>query len=51
MTLKERFDKAFYDLLEAGTSLIRVQEKLHEAEKIINKNKAKQEMIKELLGQ
>ena len=47
--LKERFDKAFYDLLEAGNSLMKVQKKLGEAEKLISKNKAKQEMIKELI--
>ena len=49
MTLKERFDSAFYGLLEAGTSLSRVQEKLNEAEKLIGKNKEKQRMIKELM--
>ena len=48
-SLKERFDKAFHDLLEAGNSLMKVQKKLGEAEKLIRKNKAKQEMIKELL--
>lgn len=48
-SLKERFDKAFYDLLEAGNSLMKVQKKLDEAEKLISKNKAKQEMIKELI--
>ena len=48
-SLKERFDKAFYDLLEAGNSLMKVQKKLDEAEKLISKNKAQQEMIKELL--
>ena len=48
-SLKERFDKAFYGLLEAGNSLMKVQKKLGEAEKLIRKNKAKQEMIKELI--
>ena len=48
-SLKERFDNAFYDLLEAGNSLTKVQKKLGEAEKLISKNKAKQEMIKELI--
>lgn len=47
-SLKERFDEAFYGLLEAGNSLMKVQEKLSEAEKLISKNKARQEMIKEL---
>lgn len=48
-SLKEIFDKAFYGLLEAGNSLMEVQEKLGEAEKLISKNKVKQEMIKELI--
>lgn len=48
-SLKERFDEAFYGLIEAGSSLIEVQEKLCEAKKLIDKNKARHEMIKELL--
>ena len=48
-SLKERFDKAFYGLLEAGNSLMKVQEKLNEAGKLIKRNKVRQEMVKELL--
>lgn len=48
-SFKERFDEAFYGLIEAGSSLIEVKEKLGEAKKLIDKNKARHEMIKEIL--
>lgn len=48
-TLKERFDEAFYGLLEAGNNLQKVSEKLDEVETLIKKNKAKQKLIKEVL--
>lgn len=48
-TLKERFEEAFYGLLEAGDNLNRISNKLNEAEKLIRKNKEKQEVIKEIL--
>jgi hypothetical protein len=49
MTLKERFDKAFYDLLEAGNRLEQVSEKVEYAGKLIKLNKAKQKQIKQIL--
>lgn len=48
-TLKERFDEAFSGLLEAGSNLQKVSEKLDEVETLIKKNKAKQKLIKEVL--
>lgn len=50
MTLKERFDKAFYDLLDAGNKLDQVAQKVEYAGKLIELNKAKQNQIKELLN-
>ena len=49
MTLKERFDKAFYDLLEAGNRLEQVSEKVEYAGKLIKLNKAKQNQITPIL--
>ena len=50
MTLKERFDKAFYDLLDAGNKLDQVAQEVEYAGKLIELNKAKQNQIKELLN-
>ena len=47
--LKERFEEAFYGLLEAGNNLQKVQEKLNKAEILIKKNKAKQKLIEEII--
>lgn len=48
-TLKDRFDEAFYGLLNAGDRLFTVSEKLETAKKQIIKNKVKQRMIEKLL--
>lgn len=48
-TLKERFDKAFYDLLDAGNKLDQIAQKVEYAGKLIELNKAKQNQVKELL--
>ena len=48
-TLKERFDKAFYGLLEAGNKLNEVSQRLEYTHKLIKLNKMKQQQIKEIL--
>lgn len=48
-TLKDRFDKAFYGLLEAGNNLNEVSKKLSYANKLIAINNAKQKQIQQLL--
>ena len=48
-TLKERFDEAFYGLLEAGNRLQKLSEKVEYAGKLIKLNKAKQGEIREIL--
>lgn len=48
-TLKERFDKAFYDLLDAGRRLNEVAKQVKYADKLIESNKAKQNQIKQIL--
>ena len=48
--LKERFDKTFYGLLDAGNRLDQVAQKVEYAGKLIELNKAKQNQIKELLN-
>lgn len=48
-TLKERFDKAFYGLLDAGNKLNQVAQKVEYAGKVIELNKAKQNQIKQIL--
>ena len=49
-TLKERFDKAFYRLLEAGKSLEELSQKVDYAGKLVKLNKIKQEQIKETIS-
>ena len=49
-SLKEKFDKAFYNLLNAGKRLDEVAEQVKYAGKLIELNKAKQNRVKELLG-
>ena len=49
-TLKERFDKAFYGLLDAGNKLDQVAQEVEYAGKLIKLNKAKQNQIKQILG-
>ena len=49
-TLKERFDKAFYALLDAGERLQELCQKLEYAGKLIQLNKVKQKQVKELLN-
>ena len=48
--LKERFDEAFYKLLNVGDRLNKISEKLEYANKIIKLNKEKQNEIKEILN-
>ena len=48
--LKERFDKAFYGLLDVGNRLDQVAQKVEYAGILIELNKAKQNQIKELLN-
>ena len=48
-SLKERFDKAFYNLLDAGKRLDEVAKQVKYAGKLIELNKAKQNQIKQLL--
>ena len=48
-SLKERFDRAFYGLLEAGNKLNKVAEKVDYAGKLIELNKAKQKQIERLI--
>ena len=49
-TLKERFDKAFYGMINAHKQQLELLEKLDYAGKLIKLNKAKQKQIKELLN-
>ena len=49
ISLKERFDKAFYGLLEAGNRLEELSQKVEYAGKLIKLNEIKQEQVKELL--
>jgi len=49
-SLKERFDEAFYGLLEAGKNLNEVNERLKIAGKMIRENQRKQQMIDEILN-
>ena len=49
-TLKERFDRAFYALLDAGKRQQELCQKLEYAGKIIELNKAKQEQVEVLLN-
>lgn len=49
-TLKEKFDKAFYRLLDAGNRLNEVSKHLEYAGKLIELNKAKQKKVQELLN-
>ena len=49
-TLKERFDEAFYNMLNAGDRLNELSQKVEYASKLIKLNKAKQKQIRELLN-
>ena len=49
-TLKERFDKAFYGLLEAGKRLEELSQKVDYAGKLVKLNKIKQEQLKEIIS-
>ena len=49
-TLKERFDKAFYALLDAGERQRELCQKLEYAGNLIQLNKVKQKQVKELLN-
>lgn len=49
-TLKEKFDKAFYNLLEAGNRLQELSHKIEYAGNLIELNKLKQKEVKELLN-
>ena len=48
-TLKERFDKAFYALLDAGERQQELCQKLEYVSKLIQLNKVKQNQIKQIL--
>ena len=48
-TLKEKFDKAFYNLLEAGNRLQELSCKIEYAGNLIKLNKLKQKEVKEIL--
>lgn len=48
-TLKDRFDEAFYGLLNAGERLNNIQARLETAKKLIITNKVKQKEIELLL--
>ena len=48
-SLKEKFDRAFYNLLDAGEKLDKVAEKLEYIGKLIKLNQAKQSQIKQIL--
>lgn len=48
-TLKERFDEAFYGLLEAGNRLEELSQKVEYAGKLVELNKVKQQQVKELI--
>lgn len=49
ITLKERFDKAFYGLLDAGNRLQEVSHKVEYAGNLIKLNKIKQSQVITLL--
>ena len=49
-TLKEKFDKAFYRLLNAGNKLQKLSHKVEYAGNLIKLNKLKQREVKELLN-
>ena len=49
-TLKEKFDEAFYGMINAHKQQLELLEKLDYAGKLIKLNKAKQEQVKELLN-
>ena len=49
-TLKERFDKAFNELLEATEKLRELSHKVEQARKLIKLNKAKQKQVEELIN-
>ena len=49
-SLKERFDKAFYNLLDAGNRLNEVAEQVKYADKLIQLNKVKQKQVEVLLN-
>lgn len=48
-SLKERFDKAFYGLLDANKRLNEVAERVNYAGSLVEMNKAKQNQIKQML--
>lgn len=49
-TLKERFDKAFYGLLDAGNRLQEVSYKVEYAGNLVKLNKLKQNQVQSLMG-
>ena len=49
-TLKERFDEAFYALLDAGKRQQKLYQKIKYASKLIQRNKARQKQVEELLN-
>lgn len=49
--LKERFDDAFYGLLNAGDKLNELSQQVEYAGKLIKLNQIKQKQIKELLNE
>ena len=49
-TLKEKFDKAFYGMINAHKQQLELLEKLNYANKLIQLNKAKQKQVEELLN-
>ena len=49
-TLKEKFDKAFCDLLESGSRLQELSHKIEYANNLIKLNKLKQREVEKLLN-
>lgn len=49
-TLKEKFDKAFYNLLESGNKLQELSHKVEYAGNLIKLNKLKQREVEKLLN-
>lgn len=49
-TLKEKFDRAFYNLLESGNRLQELSHKIEYASNLIKLNKLKQREVEELLN-
>ena len=49
-TLRERFDKAFYGMINAHKQQLKLLEKLDYASKLIKLNKAKQKQVEELIN-